>query len=116
MPRYIDLEKFERRIKKYVKPEIPEEKAFVKRYTDECIRQGYAMPTADVQEVRHGRWIGYPSITISKRRRTVQSIIYKCSCCGKSNGRAKSPYCKNCGSKMYGEEAEAKIKELEGEK
>lgn len=70
--------------------------------------------TADVQEVRHGKWIGYPSISISKRRRTVQSIIYKCSCCGKSNGRAKSPYCKNCGSKMCGDKAEAKIKELEG--
>ena len=37
------------------------------------------VPTADVQEVRHGYWIGYPSITISKRRRTGQSIIYKCS-------------------------------------
>ena len=73
-------------------------------------------PTADVQEVRHGKWIGYPSISISKRRRTIQSIIYKCSCCGKSNGRAKSPYCKNCGSKMCGDESEAKIKELEEEK
>lgn len=73
-------------------------------------------PTADVQEVRHGKWIGYPSITISKRKRTIQSIIYKCSCCGKSNGRAKSPYCKNCGSKMYGEEAEAEVKEVEEKK
>lgn len=44
MPRYIDLEELERRIKKYVKPEIPEEKAFVEYYKDECIRQGYAMP------------------------------------------------------------------------
>lgn len=74
------------------------------------------VPTADVQEVRHGKWIGYPSITISQKRRTVQSIIYKCSCCGKSNGRAKSPYCKNCGSKMCGEGAEARFKELEDRK
>ena len=73
-------------------------------------------PTADVQEVRHGKWIGYPSITISKRRRTIQSIIYKCSCCGKSNGRAKPLYCKNCGSKMCGDESEAKIKEVEKQK
>ena len=72
-----------------------------------------SQPTADVQEVRHGRWIGYPSITISQKRRTVQSIIYKCSCCGKSNGRAKSPYCKNCGAKMCGAESEAKIKTVE---
>lgn len=70
----------------------------------------------DVQEVRHGKWIGYSSITISQKRRTIQSIIYKCSCCGKSNGRAKSPYCKNCGSKMYGEQAEAENKELEDRK
>lgn len=48
MARYIDLEELERRIKKHVKPEIPEEKAFVEYYKDECIRQGYAMPTADV--------------------------------------------------------------------
>ena len=63
-------------------------------------------PTADVQAVRHGHWIGYPSITISKRRRRIQSITYQCSCCGKSNGRAKSPYCKNCGALMDGKEAE----------
>ena len=74
------------------------------------------IPTADVQEVRHGKWIGYPSITISQKRRRIQSITYQCSCCGKSNGRAKSPYCKNCGSKMCGDESEAKIKELEEEK
>lgn len=48
MARYIDLEILERRIKKYVKPEIPEEKAFVEWCKDECIRQAYAMPTADV--------------------------------------------------------------------
>lgn len=65
-------------------------------------------PTADVQEVRHGKWIGYPSITISKRRRTIQSIIYKCSCCGKSNGRAKSLFCPNCGALMGGKEVEEK--------
>lgn len=78
---------------------------------------GYAkQPTADVQEVRHGRWIAYPSITISKRKRRIQSITYQCSCCGKSNGRAKSPYCPNCGSKMCGDESEAKIKEVEEKK
>ena len=48
MERYIDLEELEKRIKKYVKPEIPEEKAFVDYYKDECIRQAYCMPTADV--------------------------------------------------------------------
>ena len=68
MSRYIDLEEFERRIKKYIKPEIPEEKEFVEWCTDECIRQGYAMPTADVVQVvrckdcavPHNRWTGCP--------------------------------------------------------
>ena len=71
------------------------------KYARKWIEAGYAKhPTADVQEVRHGKWIGYPSITISKRRRTIYSITYQCSCCGKSNGRAKSPYCPNCGAKL----------------
>ena len=70
-----------------------------------------AQPTADVQEVRHGKWIGYPSITISQKRRRIQSITYQCSCCGKSNGRAKALYCKNCGALMDGKEAEAKATE-----
>lgn len=74
----------------------------------DCVRN---TPTADVQEVRHGKWIGYPSITISKRRRTIQSIIYKCSCCGKSNGRAEPLYCKNCGALMDGKEADPKATE-----
>ena len=72
--------------------------------------------TADVQEVRHGRWIGYPSITISQKRRRIQSITYQCSCCGKSNGRAKPLYCKNCGALMDGKEADEKIKEVEEKK
>ena len=48
MARYIDAEVLERRIKKNIKPEIPEEKAFLEWCKDECIRQAYAMPTADV--------------------------------------------------------------------
>ena len=87
------------------------------KYTRKLIEAGYAkQPTADVQEVRHGKWIGYPSITISQKRRTIQSIIYKCSCCGKSNGRAKALYCKNCGALMDGKEAEAENKEIEEKK
>ena len=65
-------------------------------------------PIADVQEVKHGKWIGYPSITISQKRRRIQSITYQCSCCGKSNGRAKALYCKNCGALMDGKEGEEK--------
>ena len=114
MARYIDAELFDKKLamEVYLADDEDFTKAFVRGM--ELVKKAEnEIPTADVQEVRHGKWIGYPSISISKRRRTVQSIIYKCSCCGKSNGRAKSPYCKNCGSKMCGDESEAKIEEVE---
>lgn len=47
------------------------------------------IPSADVVEVRHGRWIGK---------------VYKCSLCGKwvdpLQGDADMNYCPNCGAKM----------------
>ena len=48
MPRYIDLEELEKRINDNIKPETPEEKALIEWCKDECIRQAYAMPRADV--------------------------------------------------------------------
>ena len=53
------------------------------------------IPSADVVEVRHGRWTGK---------------TYKCSLCGKwvdpLQGDADMNYCPNCGAKMDGEEQE----------
>lgn len=61
----------------------------------------YDIPSADVQEVRHGKWIGAPSVTISANNgRTIHSTIYKWSLCNKTNGRKKKPYCPNCGARM----------------
>ena len=51
MARYIDLEEFERRIKAHIKADPMDsisESALIEWCKDECIRQGYAMPTADV--------------------------------------------------------------------
>lgn len=48
MKRYIDLNELVIRIKKYVKAENSDEKELVEWCTDECIRQAYCMPTADV--------------------------------------------------------------------
>lgn len=62
-------------------------------------------PTADVEKVRHGKWIGELSVTTSANKgRTIRSTIYKCSLCNKTNGRIKKPYCPNCGAKMDGEQ------------
>ena len=55
MARYIDLEELERRIKEnvpiYGGGNTPYEVDLLEWFRDECIRQGYAMPTADVVEV-----------------------------------------------------------------
>ena len=65
-------------------------------------------PTADVQEVRHGRWI-FPR---KKGCVTYDEVAYKeCSECGEVTFLAKTKnsqmnYCQNCGAKMDGGESE----------
>lgn len=57
----------------------------------------HTFPTADVEEVRHGEWIKYPS-----------DAYMKCSVCGMEYPKEKMPnivgYCPNpnCGAKMDG--------------
>lgn len=58
------------------------------------------LPAADVTEVRHGRWIAETCESVSKRNRLIEYRVYKCSICGRSNGRIKKNYCPNCGAKM----------------
>jgi hypothetical protein len=48
-------------------------------------------PTADVVEVRHGRWIDRYGKTW-------------CSLCKASNKQYKPPYCPHCGARMDGDE------------
>ena len=50
-----------------------------------------AQPTADVVEVRHGRWLDV--------RGENRSLNWKCSLCTKRTLQ-KSPYCPNCGARM----------------
>ena len=57
---------------------------------------------ADVVEVRHGEWISKDCISKSKRGRTIHYSTYKCSVCGKWNGRHKQNHCSNCGADMRG--------------
>lgn len=44
--------------------------------------------TADVAQVRHGRWKRY------------STTMMECSLCGKHTARHKFNYCPNCGAKM----------------
>lgn len=64
------------------------------KYTRKFIESGYTkQPTADVQEVRHGRW----------KKSKENCCEYRCSVCEYELCR-KTNYCPNCGAKMKGGE------------
>lgn len=58
---------------------------------EDCISELMAIPSSDVAEVRHGRWVRdkWPSGT--------HKLI--CSECGEWSGK-KSRYCPSCGARM----------------
>lgn len=49
-----------------------------------------------------GVWVSKEHISKSKRGRQIHYATYKCSVCGKWNGKHKQNYCPNCGAKMKG--------------
>lgn len=57
-------------------------------------------PAADVEPVRHGRWVMTLYATTSKRGRIISNRKFACSECGYSNGRKQNNYCPNCWAKM----------------
>lgn len=63
-----------------------------------------ALPSADVVEVKHGKWIMENYETRSPRGRIIRNKNFKCSNCGRSNGRYNTSYCCGCGAKMYEKE------------
>ena len=104
MARYIDLEELKRRIKEHIKAETPEEKALIEWCKDECIRQGYAMPVADVVPQSEGEWIERTKTTTNAKGMEARYTINFCSKCGYEIGtiRYQHKYCPNCGAKMKG--------------
>jgi hypothetical protein len=56
-----------------------------------AIETVHNQPTAEVAEVRHGKWIDRDGKTW-------------CSLCGESNKQYKPPYCPHCGTRMDGDE------------
>lgn len=92
MPRYIDADQIE----KYVTREdhgTPDERWRPEREFCAIID---SIPTADVQEVKHGHWIEINS----------EMGIYRCSQCRETAvGQTGSHFCPNCGAKMDEEES-----------
>lgn len=88
MPRYVDIERI--KYTEYINGDVTVSKDLIEK-----------IPTADVQEVRHGYW------TIRYEGTYTRAKCY-CSVCGKPNGiggiieNQKKPYCPNCGAKMDG--------------
>lgn len=76
---------------------------FVKAYAVPLIKSIIdQQPTADVREVKHGKW------TIRYEGTYKRAKCY-CSVCGKPNGiggiinNQKKPYCPNCGARIEDE-------------
>lgn len=79
MPRYIDAEKI--KYTEYINGDVTVSKDLVEK-----------IPTADVQEVRHGKWI------------TDEEGVVICSECGEEHfwEDFRPSYCDMCGAKMDG--------------
>ena len=98
MAEYIEREAALKIIDNYSKTVEANGKQVVKAVRDIV---NFICPTADVQEVRHGKWI--------LLNECANEGIY-CSACHKkvyqtdyANQKLKSNYCPNCGAKLYEE-------------
>lgn len=71
---------------------------------DGCLNLLESMPSADVQEVRHGKWIDTePKYDYENHC----AAHYQCSECGRRTGIKQTrtyKYCPRCGARMDGEE------------
>lgn len=72
-------------------------------HTSKDVRRLLSIPAADVEPVRHGRWIEYTKVIIPDPYNKWEQA-WKCSECGFDDGFVAYNYCPNCGAKMDGEE------------
>lgn len=98
MPRYIDIDDTVKTFEKL----HGEESTLLNCYNADWIFSFLeSQPTADVQEVRHGRWI-------NESRQMYGPISAQCSVCELFSGtwlrNAPYKYCPHCGAKMDGKE------------
>lgn len=101
MSRYIDadklIESLELSIKSWSCDRNSNAPTIVRTYQDVVYRVEQYI-TADVQEVRHGKWV---------RKEPEGAIFadYECSVCSSyPTGSIRSHYCPNCGARMDGKE------------
>jgi rubrerythrin len=111
MSRYIDKDAL---IAEFKRLTLGENSLIERIFADGVYAVIDTFPTADVVEVRHGRWIKQKQDTELMQKfhdmglgqgMSVNSIYWTCSLCG-NWGTPHYKYCPNCGSKMDGERSE----------
>ncbi len=112
MARYIDVDKLLKDVKNATPMNWTNSEAEIQAQLDwKCFTAlTKGQPTADVAEVKHGRWIRN-ECNIEKMKEfhkkgialsmSEKSIFYTCSCCG-SWGTLTQKHCSECGAKMDG--------------
>ena len=96
MSRYIkleDLQKFPIRINHYDKKNGNEHFVYG---VESVLEYAEYLPTADVVEVRHGRW----------KKVSDKYPRYVCTCCNHLFNNKAYKFCPKCGAKMDGERSE----------
>ena len=68
---------------------------------DECVDRVENFPAADVEEVKHGKWIEYPRAHYFKCSECKETVPYKKAVL--IRGKRKYKYCPHCGAKMGAE-------------
>ena len=100
MARYIDADTIIQKLKDAVERVKPNE--VTKDIVNDVIKLLQNEPTADVQEVKRGKWIEeFAKSTINRLTGEDSTIVYRCSRCGRYESQ-KEPYC-NCGADMRGD-------------
>lgn len=103
MPRYIDIE--------------PYDSCLIVANSEDSGIKCKDIPTADVQEVKHGKWIveernniGYThKASIDEfgnpfvKKVHYTDLVYRCNECLKINHEGATYYCPNCGARMDGD-------------
>lgn len=70
----------------------------VNELADELYNVALNLPAADVEEVKHGKWIEYPRAHYFKCSECKETVPYKKAVL--IRGKRKYKYCPNCGAKM----------------
>lgn len=73
----------------------------VNELADELYNVALNLPAADVEEVKHGKWIEYPRAHYFKCSECKETVPYKKAVL--IRGKRKYKYCPHCGAKMGAE-------------